>query len=322
MRVSDLDIDRIYVNQAVRGADYRMVENHFHYYYEVFYVKQGFCRFFVNGSIYDLKAGDYMVVPPREVHYNRYYSQASRINIYFRLRDLIDNVLTGETPGDPSEILRNARLPDNVRRQLSQSCLVHIPSAHRSVFEGLLDSMMREDKIEDENTKRVLQLQLRQFFLYSVRYGIISHSDATRIADGDREIIDAARYISSSFYLPITLSSMADRAGLSQSYFSKRFRTVVGIGMKEYLTSVRLKHASIELLSTNHSVTEVAINNGFSDSNYFKDAFKKMYGVSPRAYRAAQSTDMIHQNTLSEDYSPETARSDAWDQAPRQEAGA
>ena len=44
--------------------------------------------------------------------------------------------------------------------------------------------------------------------------------------------------------------------------------------------------AALELLSTQDSITEIALRNGFSDSNYFKDAFKKMYGVSPRAYRS------------------------------------
>lgn len=92
---------------------------------------------------------------------------------------------------------------------------------------------------------------------------------------------------------------MADRAGLSPSYFSKKFRAVTGMGMKEYLSYVRLEHASKELQSTDHSITEVAINSGFSDSNYFKDAFKKMYGISPRAYRAErEKTDQIVQGSI------------------------
>jgi AraC-like DNA-binding protein len=39
------------------------------------------------------------------------------------------------------------------------------------------------------------------------------------------------------------------------------------------------------LLSSDLSITEIALQCGFSDSNYFKDAFKKMYGASPRNYR-------------------------------------
>ena len=31
-------------------------------------------------------------------------------------------------------------------------------------------------------------------------------------------------------------------------------------------------------------ITDIAFRCGFSDSNYFKDEFKKKYGVTPRAY--------------------------------------
>ena len=57
--------------------------------------------------------------------------------------------------------------------------------------------------------------------------------------------------------------------------------------MHEYLVFVRLRSAALELVSTDHSITNIATHCGFSDSNYFKDAFKKKYGVSPREYRDA-----------------------------------
>ena len=58
-----------------------------------------------------------------------------------------------------------------------------------------------------------------------------------------------------------------------------------GMGFKEYLNYVRLKHAQTALLTTNSSITDIALEYGFNDSNYFKDLFKKVYGKSPREYR-------------------------------------
>lgn len=49
----------------------------------------------------------------------------------------------------------------------------------------------------------------------------------------------------------------------------------------EYINEVRLKK-SIELLKDgNMNITEIAINCGFNDVNYFSRLFKKRYGVSP-----------------------------------------
>ena len=93
------------------------------------------------------------------------------------------------------------------------------------------------------------------------------------------------RYIDEYYNQPVTLNMLAEMSGFSPSYFSKKFRATTGTGMKEYLTYVRLTHAIEELTSTNHSIMEIAMNSGFNDSNYFKDAFKKMYSMSPREYR-------------------------------------
>ena len=57
------------------------------------------------------------------------------------------------------------------------------------------------------------------------------------------------------------------------------------MGVHEYLSFLRLQQAAVDLAETSDSITDVAIRCGFSDSNYFKDCFKRRYGVSPRAYR-------------------------------------
>ncbi len=302
MRESDQYIDRIYVNQAVRSSDYRMVQNHFHNYFELFYVKQGGCTFFIGGSIFELHAGDYIVIPPNIVHYNRYFSQCVRINIYFREEDLDARKQPAGQSVPESSAGDGLPASDVLSQSFAKATLVHIPSAHRSRFEELFSEMINEDKLDDQYTGGVLQLQFRQLMLFSKRYCIVRTLSSSGFYETDKAIIEAAKYITSQFQQPITLESLSKQAGLSPTYFSKRFRVVTGMGMKEFLSSIRLTNASMELLSTDHTITEVAFNNGFSDSNYFKDAFKKQYGCSPRAYRKNASTDRIHAYTLSSEY--------------------
>ena len=84
---------------------------------------------------------------------------------------------------------------------------------------------------------------------------------------------------------PITSADVARAAGFSPNYLSRKFRAATGIGLHEYIVFVRLQHAAQELVSTSDSITTIALRCGFSDSNYFKDSFKRKYGVTPRAYR-------------------------------------
>jgi AraC-like DNA-binding protein len=86
----------------------------------------------------------------------------------------------------------------------------------------------------------------------------------------------------------LTAGEIAKAAGLSPTYLSRKFRQATGTGVHEYLTFLRLKEAALELLSTDSSVTEIALRCGFSDGNYFKDVFKKRYGVTPTGYRKSR----------------------------------
>ena len=284
MRVSDLNIDRVYVNSVQRSPEYHMVENHYHYYYECFYVRHGLARFFVNNSLCDLHSGDMIIVPPREVHFNKYLSNTIRINIYFNESDLLHN-------GQPYF--------SDLETRLLRLVMVHTPSAYIEKIEHTIDDMLSEEKTDDENTPEMMELLLKQFFLNVSRYGIFHYDLSANTPEEDSDMLVAARYIKEHFSEHITLSSLADMAGLTPAYFSRKFTQVTGMGMKEYLSYVRLQSAAQELRSTDHKITEIAINCGFSDSNYFKDAFRKMYGVSPREYRKNRGkTDEILAGTL------------------------
>ncbi len=280
MRISNDIINRIYCNSTVRSSDYHMAENHSHNYYEIFYAQKGNTRFFVDDRLFDLHSGDFMLVPPNLVHYNRYITATTRVNIYFRDEDLMrgnDYVLKGMK-----------------ERFLTKAAMYHTPGSHQEAMDYVIEQMLHEVQVNDENTEILLQLLFQEFMVLSNRYCIANTGHSTlNEQEGDISIQEAAHYISEHYNLPITLNFLAEKSGLSPAYFSKRFHLITGMGMKEYLTYVRLKHAKDELLSTSHSISEVAQNSGFSDSNYFKDVFKKEYGLSPRSYRNSRKTDLV-----------------------------
>jgi AraC family L-rhamnose operon transcriptional activator RhaR/AraC family L-rhamnose operon regulatory protein RhaS len=51
------------------------------------------------------------------------------------------------------------------------------------------------------------------------------------------------------------------------------------------LVQLRVNRAAALLRQTNQSVTEIAFQVGFHDSNYFTRQFHKLLGVTPRQYR-------------------------------------
>ncbi len=101
----------------------------------------------------------------------------------------------------------------------------------------------------------------------------------------DQQILKAAYFINEHYMQPLATQDVARAVSFSPNHLSRKFRQATGIGLHEYLVFIRLHHAAQELVATEDSITTIALRCGFSDSNYFKDSFKKKYGVTPRKYR-------------------------------------
>lgn len=83
----------------------------------------------------------------------------------------------------------------------------------------------------------------------------------------------------------ISVSDLAKNANMSVSNFNRLFTKEVGASPKNYLNSVRL-NKSLNLLRRNDfSVSEIAVQCGFSSLSHFSAAFHKEYNMSPSEYR-------------------------------------
>ena len=64
-----------------------------------------------------------------------------------------------------------------------------------------------------------------------------------------------------------------------------QFSAAFSVSPINYLLQLRITHSKRLLCDTDYSITQIAESSGFSSQNYFTQAFKKLVGVSPRAYR-------------------------------------
>jgi AraC-like DNA-binding protein len=100
-----------------------------------------------------------------------------------------------------------------------------------------------------------------------------------------RQFMAVQGYIHQGIRRPLTLGDLASAAGLHPTYFSDRFKRLVGERPLAYLMRYRLERAQLLLLTTHMTVKEVAYEVGISDPAYFSRAFSRFWGVSPTQYR-------------------------------------
>jgi AraC-like DNA-binding protein len=96
----------------------------------------------------------------------------------------------------------------------------------------------------------------------------------------------------------------ASEAGLTPTYFSRKFKEVVGTGFRDYVNFVRLGGAASLLRTTQLSIQEISRRCGFNSANYFGDAFRSAYGISPREFRKSED---VQQRAISIDLTEEDA---------------
>ncbi|WP_044916631.1 helix-turn-helix transcriptional regulator [Butyrivibrio sp. WCE2006] len=92
-------------------------------------------------------------------------------------------------------------------------------------------------------------------------------------------------YTEENYYSAINEMSVADAFGYSASYFSRFFKSNMGITYKEFLTRMRVNAAKDSLSQTHKSVLEIAMDCGFSDSRGLINMFNKYEGITPLQYR-------------------------------------
>ena len=265
------ELSRVKMDKALRESGVGMAAHHCHSYYELYYVEQGGCRFMIDDSFYDLKTDDFILLPPQTFHYTHYLQdRCLRSNLYFRPVDISEHV--------------HAALPEN-GAFFSHARIFHAQASYHDQICELLERMEAEEELNDARTASMQYFLLQELFLLIARACDYTQALPEVIRASDRQILQAARYISSNYMNPISSGDIAAAAGFSPNHLSKKFRESAGIGVHEYLVFIRLQHAALDLLSTKDSITQIALRCGFSDSNYFKDVFKKKYGMTPREYR-------------------------------------
>ncbi|MCX5380442.1 AraC family transcriptional regulator [Streptomyces sp. NBC_00091] len=182
--------------------------------------------------------------------------------------------------------------------------LIHLP-AHglrrpelRSAVE-LLAAEVAEPRL---GTDAVVPALLDTLLLYILRVWFseqASQGSATgwAAALNDPPVAAALHVIHRNPAAPWTVAKLADEAGLSRATFARRFRELTGQPPLGYLTWWRMTTAARLLRSSDAPLRSIAEQVGYAAEFAFANAFKRMYGVAPGAYRRLCPVDRNCRNT-------------------------
>lgn len=239
-----------------KAGEVRVIE-HYHDFFELYYVESGCCDYFIDNRSFSAMPQDFILIPRGVVHNTLY------------------------TENKPSRLLIHCSdeyIPSAARAIFTKSnYLYRNPEITRDIAE-LMYKIGREFQSPDDFTYDAIKAYMRILLLTIAR-----NENQFKTSDSKSSYIEEAiNYIQKNLAYDITLSETANLFSVSHEHFSRKFKKETGFGFNEYVNLLRMKKAESLLKSESLSVSEVAVACGFNDCNYFSTKFKKLHGISPK----------------------------------------
>lgn len=97
------------------------------------------------------------------------------------------------------------------------------------------------------------------------------------------------QFIDANLDKPLSAEQLSAEVRLGPDYFQRAFKKSFGVSPHTFLVQRRIARAQELMLSTDHSLAEIALTVGFSDQAHFTTRFRRAVGATPGLWRRAMS---------------------------------
>ena len=239
-------------------------EKHWHTSIEIFAVMEGSLDFFVNKEEYPLKAGEQIIINSNELHSIHAVEKNKTVVLQIPLKQF-ENYFTAQRyiRFRGQEELVDKKLASLLRK------LYHVYSERKIGYDFRTISIFYE----------IMYILVKDYRVTETREKDIRHS---RRLDALSKI---TTYMREHYREELKLSDVAATFGYSDAYLSRMFQKYAKINYKTYLQDIRMAYAYRDLLNTDHTISQIALDNGFCSSRGFSGEFQKRYGLLPSEMR-------------------------------------
>jgi AraC-like DNA-binding protein len=233
----------------------------------------------VDAQKFPVRGGDVFVISGAHEHQYQDMNGLALANILFDSRALqMDQwdvrALSGFHALFALEPILRTQQKFNSRLQLSERHLNHVNE--------IIRDLIRETEMRNPGYRVMAKGLFMQLTVF------LSRCYSESPADESLELLrlgDAIAYIETRYAEKITLDDLARKAHLSKRHFQRIFQECVGRSPIDHLLHIRVQKAAELLSHSERTITEIAFDCGFGDSNYFTRQFRKIMSQTPKQYR-------------------------------------
>lgn len=256
-------------------------------FFEIMYVEKGTGRQCINQHEFEYHEGNIFFLPPLDCHSfkitspskfyfirftDHFFLQKDKLTNYNMWFDKIAYVVANynKVPGDIISSEHDRQFIINNIKSIYQEYL-RADSYSDSIITGAIASILNilARSIENRYVNKANETDSR--------FGEILRYINTNLLDNEK----------------LRLIYLADKFGISKSYFSEYFKKQAGITLADYVLKSKLKIVETKVLHTDLSLKEIAWQLNFTDSSHLVKSFKKAYGMTVKEFKNSRQVCSI-----------------------------
>lgn len=260
---------------GVRSDSMNMEFQHFHDFYELFFLVDDHASHIIEGEYFSLQRYDLVLLKPSLLHMTMYpkgENPKSRLIVAFHI--------PLEVPGLERQLKRLFTVFDE------QPPIFRFPLEVQAKVVELLNSIY----ILGSELRVGYELMVHSKFL-ELLWLLFTHRKANTYAKQEitdsitQKIYEVTSYLHTHFQEELSLQLVADYFTVSSFYLSHQFKRVTGLNFVNYLQQIRVKNAQQLLLYSPLKIKDICEQCGFSSFSQFNRVFSKFCSVTPSAFR-------------------------------------
>lgn len=234
-----------------------MVENHWHDAYEILLVREGCGEQHINGKKFDFSKNTVIVIRPGDIH----------------------ATVATSPMGCEIDVLQFVSEYLGEREDLLSGLVSSVSETKNGDIPELFDKI--KSHIASENADGELMLSGAVFMLCGVLLRDCRH--ATAVVKMTAFAQSVCQYLRDNG--DTKLEAISRHFGYSPEHFSRKFHAESGISYKHYSEKIKIRQVLKSLEEEHIPLSQIAEQLAYSDTSSFVRAFKRIYGISPGAYR-------------------------------------
>ena len=256
-------------------TDLKDVELHHHDFYEVNFLISGDVTYVIESRVYHVRPGQMLLINPRELH--QVYIQPDAAP-YERYMLWISPAFLQKLSSEQTDL---CRCFDMNRPHYGN--LLPLSSEQRKTIPAMIETLLKEQNQPSYGSDLLQKNLLTELMIHINR--LVDQLDATAESAPDSQPLVARviDYINDHYHEALSLDLLSERFFVSKYHLSHEFTRQMGTGIYQYIQKKRLLIAR-QLIAQGQKPVDVYALCGFGDYAAFFRAFRKVYGLSPRAY--------------------------------------